>query len=115
MIETPDTIQSIPLRRDGDGTIRVSDSRVTLDSIIHHFNLGATAEQIAHKFPSLALADIYAVIAYYLSNRQPVDDYLAQRAAAAAQRRNLAEQQPEYQQWKVQLRQRLLARKQQNS
>jgi uncharacterized protein (DUF433 family) len=49
------------------GTIRVGASRVSLDSVIHHYKLGATAEQIAYSFPSLSLVDIHLAIAYYPS------------------------------------------------
>ena len=48
------------------GTIQIKGSRVSLDSIIHHFRLGATAEQIVQSFPSLSLGDVYSSIAYYL-------------------------------------------------
>ena len=41
-----DTKQTIPLALDSDGVIRISGSRVTLDSIVHEFQRGATAEQI---------------------------------------------------------------------
>jgi hypothetical protein len=45
-----------------NGTIVVEGTRVTLDSVVHHFKLGATAEEIAQKFPFLQLADVYAAI-----------------------------------------------------
>jgi hypothetical protein len=43
------------------------------------FNQGATAEEIAHRYPSLNLADIYATIAFYLKHQQEVETYLQQR------------------------------------
>jgi hypothetical protein len=46
--------QVLPLRLTEDGTIRVADSRVSLESVVHHYKLGATAEQIAQKFPALS-------------------------------------------------------------
>jgi hypothetical protein len=58
--------------------------------VIYHFTLGATAEQIVHKFPALDLGDVYAVIAYYLTNRQSVDDYIQQQdAKTRLSKRNL--------------------------
>ena len=69
----------VPLRRDEHGTIRVGESRVTLDSVIGLFNQGSSAEQIAHSFDTLDLADIYAVISYYLRHHEEVDAYLAEQ------------------------------------
>ncbi|HEY3414949.1 MAG TPA: DUF433 domain-containing protein [Armatimonadota bacterium] len=69
-----------PLHMDEDGAIRVAQTRVTLDSILWSFRSGASAEGIAEKYPSLDLGDVYAVIAYYLWNRERVDDYLARRS-----------------------------------
>ena len=34
-----------------------------------------TAEEIVQQYPTLDLADIYTVIAYYLRNREDVDAY----------------------------------------
>ena len=38
--------QTTPLFEDKDGTIRIVDSRIPLDTIVYEFNQGATAEQI---------------------------------------------------------------------
>jgi len=74
----------VPLFTDSSGAIRVRGTRVTLDSIITAFRLGATAEEIAQQFPTIGLADAYIVIAYYLQNAAEVDAYLVQRQAEAA-------------------------------
>jgi len=79
---TPVTIQ-VPLVTDAHGVVRVSGTRVTLDSIVGAFRSGATAEEIAQQFPTLALADIYEVIAYYLRHTAGVDAYLAGRQTEA--------------------------------
>ena len=68
----------VPLRMDNAGTIRVGRSRVTLDTIIISYQQGDTPERIAEGFPTVSLADIYAVISYYLRNRDEVDAYLEQ-------------------------------------
>ena len=112
MTPKTETIQRIPLTFTDTGDIRIGDTRVALESVIHHFNLGATAEQIAHKFPALNLTDIYAVIAYYLANRSTVDDYLQQQNAKVEAAKAKLEADPEYQNWKANLRERLLAREQ---
>lgn len=86
--------QRAPLTSAEDGTIRITGSRVTLDSVVHQFKSGATAEQIQEDFPSLQLRDIYGAIAYYLQNTQAVEEYLrAQEQAAAQTRREIQGQQ----------------------
>jgi uncharacterized protein (DUF433 family) len=42
-----ETIETIPMVTGADGVIRVSGTRVTLDSILLAFNDGATPEEIA--------------------------------------------------------------------
>lgn len=79
---TPATAQ-VPLVSDAHGTIRVGGGRVTLDSVVGAFRSGATAEEIVQQFPTLALADIYQVIAYYLHNTAEVDAYLGTRREQA--------------------------------
>ncbi len=76
--------EPLPLETDADGVVRVGRTRVTLDTLIMAFTDGATAEEIAHQYPSLQLADIYSVIGYYLRHRSEVETYLRQRAQQAA-------------------------------
>lgn len=69
----------LPLREDEHGIIRVSGSRVTLDSVVTLFDRGATAEEIAQCFPSLSLGDLYAVLSYVVVRRADVETYLTRR------------------------------------
>lgn len=101
-----ETTQTLPLTLTEDGTIRITGSRVSLDSIVHHFQIGATAEQIAQKFPSLQLVDIYGAITYYLSHRDTVEEYLRARACTADEIRRLIEASQDT----AGIRERLLAR-----
>lgn len=71
--------QTAPLALGEDGTIRIVGSRVTLDSIVHQFKQGATAEQIHEDFPSLSLREVYGAIAYYLDHTQEVEQYLTEQ------------------------------------
>jgi uncharacterized protein (DUF433 family) len=75
--------ESPPLTQLEDGTTRVANTRVTLDSVLHSFNSGATAETVVVQFPVLALVDVYAVFAYYLRHRERVDMYLRERTKEA--------------------------------
>jgi uncharacterized protein (DUF433 family) len=68
-----------PLVKDADGVIRVGDTRVTLDTLVSAFEEGATAEEIVYQYPSLNLADVYAVLGYYLQRQVEVDTYLQRR------------------------------------
>lgn len=64
--------EPIPLEQVNGGSIRVRGTRVTLDTIVHAFQRGATAEEIVHRYPTVALADVYAVISYYLNHQVDV-------------------------------------------
>jgi uncharacterized protein (DUF433 family) len=68
-----------PLYATDDGVVRITGTRVSLDTVLGAFQNGCTPEQIVYKYPSLSLADAYAVITYYLRHRQEVEAYLAQQ------------------------------------
>ena len=108
---TLEITQILPLRLTDDGTIRVADSRVSLDSVVHHYKLGASAEQIAQKFPALDLADVYATITYYLSHEESVEEYLRQQEAKGDEVQKKIESDSQYQTTSAELRMRLLARR----
>ncbi len=81
MVNPPTLI--IPLQADANGAIRVSNTRVTLDTLIARYRQGDSPETIQSGFPSIPLTDIYATISYYLAHRDEVDAYLKQRDAEA--------------------------------
>ena len=68
--------QPAPLHIDEDGVARVGRTRVTLETVIGASKNGASAEEITERYDALDLAEIYAVIGYYLSNKPDVDAYL---------------------------------------
>jgi len=76
-----------PLRELENGSIRVGETRVSLESVIHHFNQGRTPEDIVRSFPTLVLRDVYAVIAYYLSHQATVDAYIQRQEKKARELR----------------------------
>jgi uncharacterized protein (DUF433 family) len=98
---------TIPLKTDKDGVIRVSKTRVTLDTIVAAFLEGLTAEEISVQYPVVPLADVYSVIGYYLHQKKKVEIYLKRREKIAEQvrRQNAAR----FDQSGI--RERLLARK----
>lgn len=97
----------VPLETTADGVVRVRNTRVTLDTVVTVFNQGATAEELVQRFPSVTLADVYAVLGYYLRQRAAVDAYVEQRQAEAARVREQNESGKDRQQ----IRERLLARR----
>ena len=82
----PESI-NLPLKFDDEGTIRVSGTRVTLDTVIACYRQGDSPEAIHEGFPSVPLNDIYATLAYYISHQEELDDYLKQRDDEAEQLR----------------------------
>ncbi len=97
----------LPLRQTDGGVIRLEGSRVTLDTIVHAYLSGRTAEEIAEGYPSVPLAHVYSAIAFYLAHRLAVDAYLAARDAQATEvRREVEARWPS-----AGIRERLLARR----
>jgi uncharacterized protein (DUF433 family) len=85
--------EPVPLEQDEQGTIRVKASRITLDTILAAFKKGETAEEISESFPTLDLADIYSIIAYYLHHQEQVEAYLGEQDSKSAQIRQKIEKQ----------------------
>src|SRR6266446_4898580 len=73
--------QPVPLEADGDGVIRVRGTRVTLDAVVEAFRRGCTAEEIAQQYPTVSLADVYAVLGYFLGHEAEVTAYVGERAS----------------------------------
>lgn len=98
--------QPLPLVTDADGAIRVGKTRVTLETVVRAYKAGYSPEEIVMQFPALQLADVYAVIAYYLHYRAEVEAYLQQ----VEQEANQIRQQLEANTDRAGIRERLLAR-----
>jgi uncharacterized protein (DUF433 family) len=72
-----------PLRVDEGGAVRVGDSRVSLDLVVEQYENGMTPEDMVRAYDTLVLADVHAVIAYYLRYRGEVRAYLNRRQEEA--------------------------------
>lgn len=57
---------------------RVAGTRVSLDSVVINWLNGDSPESIAQNFYPLPLEKIYGAIAFYLANREEIDEYLRQ-------------------------------------
>jgi uncharacterized protein (DUF433 family) len=97
----------VPIATDADGVVRVSGTRVTLDTLVAAFRQGASPESIADQYPALALADVYTALGYYLRHQEEVEAYLQRRHQQAAQVRGQSEARFS----PVGVRERLLARR----
>ena len=68
-----------PYVEERDGGLYISGARISLDSVVIHFQEGASPEKIADSFPTLRLWKVYGAIAYYLEHEQTVKEYLARQ------------------------------------
>jgi hypothetical protein len=57
---------------------------IEMDTVVIAFQQGASAESIVEHYDSLDLADVYAVISFYLRHRPEVDEYMRIRDDEAA-------------------------------
>lgn len=71
--------QPVPLVRDAAGRLMVVGTRVPLETLIAAFKRGESPEAIHESYDTVQLADIYAVLAYYLHHRVAVESYLSER------------------------------------
>ena len=62
----------------------IRDTGITVHRIAIWYQLENSAEDIAHQYPHLDLAGIYAAIAFYQANRSEIDAEIAADAADAA-------------------------------
>ena len=74
--------------------IRIKGTRVGIETVLYEYiHRVQSPEEIAERFPSLTLEQVYATILYYLHNKDDVSTYLAEwlehgRRAREEQRRN---------------------------
>ena len=68
-----------PLHMDTNGVFRVGGTRIPLETVVEEYRNGADADEIVHNYDSLQLADVHAIISYYLKHSSEVAAYLAER------------------------------------
>jgi uncharacterized protein (DUF433 family) len=72
---------TIYAHKTAEGGWRMADSRVSLDSVVYAYWEGKSPEAIAEEFPTLSSEQVYGAIAFYLRNREEIDEYLSQQDA----------------------------------
>jgi len=87
---------TVPLVQLETGGIRVRNSRVTLETIVHRMQMGDTAEEINDGFPTVSVSTIKEILAWYFDNKAEADEYLQQVEEEGERVRQWAESQPGY-------------------
>lgn len=59
--------------------MRVGNSNVLVEIVVRAFQDGATPETIVQRYPTTTLANVYAVISYYLRHKEDIEKYLNER------------------------------------
>jgi uncharacterized protein (DUF433 family) len=72
------------------GVYRITDTCVSLDSIVYAWWAGQSAETIAQSFPVLTLEQIYGALTFYLAHKEEIDWYLEQQRADYEAKRQAA-------------------------
>ena len=92
----PDTVPLVQLE---NGAVRVRNSRVTLETIVHRMQMGETAEQINDGFPTVSVSTIKEILTWYFDNKAEADEYLQEVEEEGQRLREWAESQPGYKEW----------------
>lgn len=74
------------------GGYYITGSRVSLDSVVYAFLRGESTDGIVESFPALSLEQVFGALAYYLANRESIDEYLRDGRAEFARMREEARQ-----------------------
>ncbi len=72
IVQSPDIVGGRP---------RITGTRVSVQRIAACYKTGLNAEEICDRFETLTLAQVYAALTYYHSNRQEIEHYLAEEKA----------------------------------
>jgi len=94
------------LTQDADGGIHVTGHRIGLQDLVYYYNEGYSPEALLDVFPTLSLAIIHKVIAFYLEDRANVDAFVAACEAEMERQRAAAPRGPDT----AELRRRLAAK-----
>jgi len=63
--------------------IRITGTRVGIETVLDDYLMGASPEEIAARYRTLTLEQVYATITYYLRHHKQIDEYLEKWRAYA--------------------------------
>jgi uncharacterized protein (DUF433 family) len=86
--------EGVPLTQDERGSIRVTGSRVTLDTIVHRYQVGDSVKRIHSGFPTVSITQIKTILDWYHKHQAEADEYLEEGIAAGEKLRQEIESQP---------------------
>ncbi len=69
------------LHSDAHGEVFLTGHRVTLYHIVKGYREGSSAEMLAEAYPTLPLALVHKVLAFYLENQAEVERYVQETGA----------------------------------
>lgn len=78
-----------------DGAYYVTNTRISLDSLVYAFHRGESPETICQNFELLCLEQVYGAIAYYLAHQATIDAYVQEQRAKWTENWRAAEPLPE--------------------
>src|ERR1044072_32491 len=87
---------TVPLVQLETGGIRVRNSRVTLETIVHRMQMGDTPEEIHDSFPTGSVTQSKEILASYYDNKDDADEYLQQVEEEGERLLQWIESQPGY-------------------
>jgi uncharacterized protein (DUF433 family) len=73
-----------------DSEIHLTGHRIGLFHIVRYYNEGHSAEMLVFQYPTLPLSLVHKVIAWYLDNREAVDDYVGRCQAELTRQQTAA-------------------------
>ncbi len=66
------------ITQDADGHVRLTGHRIGIHDVVYFYHEGYSPEMLLAEFPTLSLALIHNVLAFYWENQAEIDAYLAQ-------------------------------------
>ncbi len=72
IVSTPDVCQGRP---------RITEKRFSVEQIATLTKEGLSPQQILQEYSFLTLAEVHAALAYYYSNQEQIEQYLAEETA----------------------------------
>ena len=83
------------LTEQAKGSVRLTGHRISLEHVVYFYNQGYAPEMVLAQFPSLSLALIHKIIAFYLEHQAEVELYVSNRRSAVEEERTAAPASPD--------------------